>query len=539
VLERGRGLLHKQAWSAAFSQLSSADREEPLEPEDLLQLASAAYLIGKEADSVNLLARAHQDFLSRGQMQHAARCALRLGFIYLFNSERAQAGGWISRASRLLEGQRKCVEHGYLLLPVAYNSVREGRPEKAFKVFSEAEVIGNHFGDRDLVSMALQGQGRALIRQGEIARGLTLLDEAMVAVTSGEVSPLIAATIYCSVIDSCQETFDLGRAQEWTAALDQWYASQPDMVRYRGHCLLQRAEIMQHRGEWRSATEEAQQACEWLSQPTPKPILGAAFYRLAELHRLRGEFAEAEEAYRQASQWERCARPGFAQLHLALGRVDAANSAIRRIIEEEAQEPGSRAKALEAYVEIMLAADDVSLARAGADELSKIAQRHGALFLLAMSARANASVLLAEGDPRNALAALRQSWTLWCELEMPYEAARVRVLIASACREQGDDASADVELAAARKVFQQLGAAYDLARLDALSRKNNGDEGPLTAREVQVLKLVASGTTNRGIAGKLKISEKTVARHLSNIFNKLDLNSRAAATAYAYQHKLV
>jgi ATP/maltotriose-dependent transcriptional regulator MalT len=519
--------------------LSAADREQPLDPADLEELAKAAHLLGKETDCADLLARAHQGFLSRGETQCAARCAFWLGFIAMFNGEPAQAGGWFSRADRLLDGNPECVEKGYLLLPAAIRSYYQDDPATAYETFVQAAAIGERFGDADLVTLARQGQGRALIRQGETTRGLSLLDEAMVAVRAGEVSPIVAGGIYCSVIEVCSEIFDLRRAQEWTSALEKWCASQPDLVAYRGHCLVRRAEILQLHGTWGDALNEARQACERLSQPTAKPQVGAAFYCLAELHRLRGEFVEAEEAYRQATRWQRTPQPGLAQLRFAQGHLEAANAAIRRVA-EEVREPASRAKVLDAYVEVVLAVQDVPAARAAAEELSDVAGRSGAPFLQALSTRATGAVLLAEHNARAALTALRQSWTTWCDLEAPYEAARVRVLVALACRELGDNDAADLELDAAREVFRQLGAAPDLARLEAVAQKKSlPTAGPLTDREVEVLKLVASGKTNRAIATSLGISEKTVARHLNNIFNKLDVSSRAAATAYAYQHKLV
>jgi ATP/maltotriose-dependent transcriptional regulator MalT len=539
ALEQGRESFRRQAWGAAFSQLSTADGEARLQAEDLALLAQAAQLIGREAESADFLARAHQGFLDRGHNQAAARCAFWLGFIALLSGELAKAGGWLSRAGRLLEGEPDCVEKGYLLLPAGYRAFHSNEAVTAQAKFVQAAAIAKQFGDKDLMALALQGQGRALIRQGEITRGVTLLDEAMIAVTAGEVSPLNAGGVYCSVLDACGEIFDLRRAQEWTSALQRWCESQPDLVPYRGHCLVRRAELLQLHGAWQEALEEARVACKWLSRPGPKAALGAAFYQMGEIQRLCGRFAEAAQAYSQASEWHACPGPGLALLRMAEGQLQAANAAVRRMA-DEVRDPGLRARVLDAYVEVALAANDVTAARTASDELAEIAKQSDIPFLRALSARSRGAVLFWEGDARQALDQLKSSWKLWSELQVPYEAARVRTLMARTCRRLGDEENAVLELTAARETFRRLGAAVDLTAVERLLTEADGQStGPLTERELQVLRLVATGITNRGIASKLKISEKTVARHLSNIFTKLDLNSRTAATAYAYDHDLV
>jgi DNA-binding CsgD family transcriptional regulator len=540
VLDRGRESFARQAWADAYAQLSAADQESPLEPEDLERLATAAYLVGRDADSTDIWTRAHHELVRRGDVERAARCAFWLAFILLNKGELVRGGGWVARARRLLDdGQRDCVEQGYLLWGVAARSIFEGDSTSACATFARAVEIGERFGDQDLVTLARVGQSRALLWLGETAAGVALLDEVMVAVEAGEVSAIVAGDVYCSVIEGCQEIFDLGRAQAWTAALSRWCASQPELVAYRGQCLVHRAEIMALRGAWRDAMEEAERASERFLKGPDHPAAGAAFYQQAELYRLRGEFAKAEAAYRQASRWGREPQPGLSRLRLAQGQVGAAQAAIRRAA-DEATDRVMRSNLLAAYVEIMLAAHDVAAARVAAEELSAMAGDLDAPLLGATAATAQGAVLLGEGDARAALQALRHAWTAWQELEAPYEAARVRVLVGLACRQLGDQEGSELELDAARGVFQQLDAVPDLARVQALSQTKAAKKaGGLTAREVQLLRLVAAGKTNRAIAAELVLSERTVDRHVSNIFAKLGVSSRAAATAYAYEHQLI
>jgi len=296
---------------------------------------------------------------------------------------------------------------------------------------------------------------------------------------------------------------------------------------------------MQLHGAWPEAVEETKRACERLAHAADKYATGAALHRQAEVYRARGDFTSAEDAYREATQWGHEPQPGLALLRLAEGKTEAAEAAIRRVVAGTTDRL-RRAKLLPAHVEIMLALGDVPAARDAAGELIGIAGDYDTPALRAAAGHALGGVLLAEGDARSALGALRRAWEIWRELDVPYEAARVRVLIALGCRALGDEDSAALELDAARRVFGELGAAPDLTRVENLTRNpTDAATHGLTARELQVLRLLATGKTNHAIAADLVLAEKTVDRHVTNIFAKLGVSSRAAATAYAYEHRLL
>lgn len=538
-LVAGRAAYQRRAWTEARHRLAAADADAGLAPEDRDLLASAAYLTGQGDTAWAAWEWAYRGFAERGEVGRAARCGFWLVLTLAQRGEHARAGGWLARAQGLLdEAGLDCVERGYLRVPVALQALDSGAPAAGYATFREVVETATRFGSSDLLALGRLGCGQALVAQGEVGRGIRVLDEAMLAVTTGEVSPIPAGIIYCAVIIACREIFDLRRAQEWTAALSRWCATQPDLQPYRGQCLVHRSEIMQLRGDWTDAMAEVRRACEHLADPPGDPVLGMALYQQAELLRLRGELARAEETYRRASRSGHPAQPGLALLRLAQGRVGDAAAAIRRLV-EETEGVVERARVLAAYVEIALAAGDVEPARTAAEELGTIAASFDTPYLRAVVGYARGSVLLAGGDPGAAGTVLRRSWVIWQELEAPYEAARVRLGIARACRQLGDHDTAEMELDAAGRVFAELGAVPALAQVRKLAAAAAPWAGAgLTAREGEVLRLVASGATNREIADTLVISEKTVARHAANIFTKLGVSTRAAATAYAHRHGL-
>jgi DNA-binding CsgD family transcriptional regulator len=538
-LECGRKHYELRAWADAYDTLSLADRETPLGADDLELFAMAAYMVGRDDEYLQTLERAHNAHMDAGQCARAVRCAFWLGCRLLMRGETGRATGWLARAQRLLErAARECVERGYLLLPVVEQRLGSGDFETAYAAAADAAAIGERCGDEDLVACARHQQGRIRLQQGQVEAGLALLDETMLAVTAGELSPMVTGLMYCSVIDACQQVYALDRTREWTAALAQWCEGQPDMVAFAGVCQVHRAEIMQLRGTWPEAIEEARRACT-RSQGVNQHAAAAALYQQAEVHRLKGEFAAAEKAYRGASRLGLEPQPGLALLRLVQGRAVAAATAIRRVASTTVDRL-KRMSLLPAYIEIMLAAGDVQEARNACRELEDIARSFDTGVPGAIAAHACGAVDLAEGNAQAALGSLRRAFEVWQRIEAPYAAARVRVLIGLACRSLGDEDGAGLEIDAARSVFARLGATPDVARIDSLAKDASSTRRHgLTQRELQVLRLIATGKTNKIIAAELFLSGRTVDRHVSNIFTKLDLPSRAAATAYAYEHNLI
>jgi DNA-binding CsgD family transcriptional regulator/tetratricopeptide (TPR) repeat protein len=537
----GRDAYARRAWGDAFEAFSRAGVSGPLEADDVERLAWAAVLSGHDDASFEALERLHQLRLEAGEVLRAVRAAFWLAMRLLLLGEPARASGWLARAERLIDAEGgDCAERGYLRLPLVFRATIAGDHATAQAVAAEAAEIGDRFGDGELSALGRHLEGRALIRQGRLSEGLSLLDEAMVSATSGELSPLVTGVIYCNVIAACQQSYALDRSREWTAALGEWCDAQPQLVAFAGECLIHRSEILQLGGAWPEAFEEAHRAAIRMSGSRDTGA-GNAHYQEGEIHRLRGEHTEAERAYGLASERGRDPQPGLSLLRLAQGRADAAAGTMRRVL-SATSDPLARTRFLPAHVEIMLAASELDEAKRAAAELDALAARFGMESLLAIAAHANGAVALAAGDARGAIDPLRRAQLVWQRAGAPYLSARIRVLLGRAFRALGDEDGAALELAAAKRVFVALGATPDLEAIEAkpLFQASPSTPAPrahgLSARELEVLRLVATGKTNKVIAGELFLSEKTVDRHVSNIFAKLDVPSRAAATAWAYEH---
>lgn len=528
-------------WTEIYEQLSESDREHSLEPGKLEKLSLAAYLTGKDSESFRLLERAHRSYIDRKMTGNAVQCAFWLGLMLMNAGEKARGSGWFARGERMLAEMkdRDCPEKALLFIPKGLNYLSEGKGAKAQKIFERVEAAGEKFGNADLIALGRLGLGQALVQQGEISRGIQLLDETMITIETEEVFPLLNGIVYCAVIETCCKVWDLGRAREWTFALTRWCDGQPDIVPFRGECLVRRAELFQFHGDWDKAITESTDACELLTRQPGRPAAGEAFYRQAELKRLAGDFKPAEESYHQAANRGRNPQPGLALLRMAQGLKGAAETSIRNSLREE-KEPNRRAELLPAFVRILISSEQYAEANEATKELCQIARDLNVPYLLAMCAHCQGAVLHANGNYRAAVEHVQKALQFWNTLNLPYETACTRELKGHVYLELNDKDNSDTELMAARWIFEELSALPDLERVrSCLAREGTHETYGLSLRELQVLRLVASGKTNKSVANELFISERTVDRHMSNIFNKLDVTSRVEATAFALKNNML
>jgi DNA-binding NarL/FixJ family response regulator len=539
LLEKARHAYGQRQWADAFELLQATDEIAALAPEDLERLIWSAGMLDRDPDIFAAAERLFTVHADAGRNDQAAYWAFFHGFRLMALREEGRGTAWLQKAQRHAESfGHECAAQGYLIMLSAHKELRAGNDAAAAAFAAQSLAIGERCCDLDLIAFARCYLGRALVRQGRIEEGIASLDEAMLPVVDGKLSPVVTGLIYCNLIEACRQIYAFDRSREWTAALSNWCGSQPQLVQFNGICMLHRAEIMEMNGAWQEAVAEARRAASSLVRNIRKETTAGAAYQEAEIHRLRGEFTAAEELYRTASRLGLEPQPGMALLRLMQGGAEQAAATMRRVL-ATTETPLGRARLLPAVVEIMIAAGATDDAREAAQELQATADRFATDILCAMASQARGEIEMSDGNAASALSHFRAALATWQHAGAPYLEARLRVLAGLACRALGDEDSAGLEFDAARAVFTELGAAPELARITALTAPNNARQHGLTRREIEVLGLVATGKTNRLIASDLGLSEKTVDRHLSNIFDKLAVNSRAAATAFAFQNGLL
>lgn len=529
-LAAARAAFAARQWTAAHDGFLTARQEAPLGADDLSALAETSWWLGLMDESLAFGEEAYGRYLEALDNRRAAMRAFDLAYAYFLRGSGEVGGGWVSRAQRLLSGEPDCPEQGYLLYFAVETSLDGG--EATMARAREVQGFGRRHADRNLVAAGMVAEGRVLIKLGRAEDGLALLDEGMLEASGEGMSPIWAGNVYCHLMAACYELGDIRRAAAWTQSTAEWCDRMAPAVLFKGICRVHRAQVMQIRGAWTQAQDEAEQVCQDVAH-IHVGIVAEGHYQIGEIRRLRGDHEGAEDAYTQGHHLGRDPEPGLALLRLAQGRTEAAAALIRTAL-AGVTDRLARARLLGAQVEIAVAAGDPTTASVAADELDAVASAYRSSGLQAAAKRSRGAVLLATGRTEEALSTLRSACSGWTQLEAPYDCAKVRVLLARAYHQLGDSESSQRELDAARAAFVELGADLD-ARQAA-----GGDAAPLphglTEREGEVLALVATGSTNRQIADLLFLSQKTVDRHVSNIFTKLDVTTRTAAARFAFEH---
>lgn len=536
-LHQAREAFERREWVTAYRALTDLG-EAGLTADDFVDLATTAQLLGHRNDCIQALQRAYHDYLQAGDRLGAVRAAFRLCMLLLTTGEMAVGGGWLARAERLLdEHGQDGAERGYLLLARTLEHIGRADLTAAQETAAAVTDYGRRFADPNLVAHGLNAEGRLLTGVGDVATGLRLLDEAMVGVVAGELETISAGTVYCSTIEACQWVGDIGRMAQWTHALTRWCADQPDLVAFTGQAAVHRAQLMRLHGAFQDALAELDLAVDRYEAYGGHPALALAYRERGDVLRVLGERAEAENAYVAAADEGLEVQPHRALLWLAEHRVDAALAAVRAVVASTGL-PLLRHAIIPGAVEVLLTAGEVDEAAGLSEELAAIAESFGCAAVRASGEVVAAQVALARDDPRGAVESARSGLSTWSALSARYEAARCRVLVGRGLQLLGDAAGAEAELVAARSTCVALGAVPTVREVDLLLGRSNVPGG-LSDREVEVLALVAHGLSNARIAAELHLAEKTVARHLSNIFTKLDVGSRTAAAAFAFEHGLV
>lgn len=543
ALSEAREALARHDWAGCLAlahELRFDDRRD--EAARLELLAEAAWWLGRHEDCIDAQQRAYRLYEEAADLRAAGRCAVWLYENHCHRARPAIASGWLQRARRALEHDDGCVEHGALLLREGELAHGTGRLDDAVAFDERALALGRELGAPDLEAEALQAMGRVLIDRGEVDRGLAHLDEAMLLAVEGRLGPYSTGKVYCSLIGACEDVGDLRRAAEWTDATAEWSRQHPRAV-FPGICRIHRAVVLDRRGALVDAERELSQACEDLLE-SHLANAAAAFAEVGDIRRRLGDLDRAEEAFARAEELSGRVCTGRALLRLAQGRVEEAARIIGGCMAEQPPTRLARARLLPAAAQIAVAAGDLATADASVRELEAAAADFDTPMLHAMASLARGRVQLAASELDAASASLRDALARWQELEVPYEVATTRTLLAEALRRSGDEAGSQACFAAARELFDQIGAHLDIGPVGVPDVDVDGLDvaplpGGLTGREAEVLRLIAAGLSNKDIASALHLSVKTVSRHLSNIFTKIGVSSRAAATAFAFEQRLV
>jgi DNA-binding NarL/FixJ family response regulator len=530
-LRRGQLALANHRWEDAYQLLAAADDAGALGPKDIEGLAEAAGWSGRPSECICAWERIHALQARAGDHRAAARAASELSRRCWDRATPAIARGWLRRAERHLAGDGDCVEQVIVSNRRAYLLLRSGAARAALEQSASAQQIAGRCDAREPLLVAMHLHGQALLKLGELDRGMDLIDEVCAAAVGGELGPESAGLIYCWTMAACRDLGDYEREAQLTDATTRW-CEDNRIAAFPGVCRIHRAEIFRLKGALDLAEAEAAAAAQDMSRYSLFQT-GNALSEMGTVRLRRGDLAGADEAFARAHEFGASTEPGRALLLLARGDRAAATAAISRGL---ARDPGdllTRALLLPAQVEIALAVADLLLAADASRELGVLAVKIGRPGIAAEAATARGAVLLAQQKPAAAGRALMAALDLWMGVGAPYEAARTRALLSRAHRAEGDRDAARLELDAACQVFRRIGAVrdaglaeYELAQLDR--RMPAG----LTSRQLDVAELIASGLSNRDIAQRMFISDRTAEYHVRQIMTRLGVDSRSQIAAW-------
>lgn len=523
-------------WLDLYRELATGDLAG-LDADQLECLAQAAFWLGRPREAITARRLAYRRHRDAGNHEGAARACRQLFHQHFELDETAAASGWLGLATRHAREVPESPEGGYVAIAAALWASYSGACDEAVAEAVRAHSLGRAARDRDLTAWALAVLGGMYVARGDVAEGVAVLDEAMAETVSGDLSPFVTGWIYCYLLKTCQALGDIRRAGEWTESAVQWCESNGVDSWYPGVCRLHRCEVASMRGEWASAEREALRVADELAA-FGDYLVAEAEYIAGEIRRRRGEYDLAEAAFRRSHELGHDPQPGLALLRLAQHDADAAAGQLRLALLGGPQQPLLRARLLTAHVQAELERAGLTAATRSVEELARLARESESRLLWGLLALSHGRLLLARGDIEGAVPLLREAASTFQRLECPYELAQVRVELGRAARQAGDDETAVLELDAAAAAFARLGAGPDAERAAGLVGPAPRNPKALSDREVEVLRLVARGLSNREIAASLVISEHTVRRHLSNVFRKIGVASRAGATAFAFEHGL-
>jgi DNA-binding CsgD family transcriptional regulator len=529
-LTRARELHAASRWEEACSEYAAADAVEPLAVRDLEAYAEAAQVSARGTEAVALLRRVFELRVGADEIEDAAYAAFWLWWAHFTGNELVQANGWLQQVGRTLGPE--LAGSPWLRIPEAMFHGMTGNRSQAEDLLRA--IVESNRGD--IVPWALSVWGQTLIDAGRLPDGLDRLEEAMAALYDGGLSARVTPWIYCAAVRGCCLARDFARARAWNRSMAGWLDSLTSLGgAYLGNCRIYRSRLMCLTGAWRDALNEIAAVCEDLDGYAGW-VCGHAFYQLGEVQRLRGDWEIAEEAYRRAAQYGCATQPGLSLLRLAQGDVEAASAGVRRALAEVTTMP-DRLDLLKAAVTVHVEEGDLEAARDAVTEFESLTAELTTAAIEAEGSAIKGALALAAGDAGAALPLLRRAVGAWQTQDAPHEVAKLNVLIGQACRALGDHDGAQLEFSAARETFERLGARPDLMQLERIA-SGAGSHG-LTHRELQVLCAIAQGKSNRAIANELHLSERTVHRHVANIFTKLGVDSRTAAVAHAIKQRIV